>query len=230
MVLHGKAPPFARRRFDDPALVQVEAAALAGIRRIQFERRILAAAILGPVTLADAQALFFADGGDLPRARDSVGPGALHGYVGARNRADYVVLALNPVNVRAFAHALGGLDQHAIGARHQSGEVLVQFHDADGSGAIDGVDLPVIVEQDGEVVETLLDPVVLPETARIGGAIHLKAEAVDVGEDVIGSVVVAETRGPDAAAIDALAGFRAEVRAEVQAVEGIADDLPVPPI
>jgi hypothetical protein len=51
-VLHGKAPPFARRRFDDPAPVQVEAASTAAIRRIQFERRILTAVILESVTLA----------------------------------------------------------------------------------------------------------------------------------------------------------------------------------
>src|ERR1035437_944032 len=105
MVLHGESPPLARRRFDDPALVQVEAAALARIRRIQFERRILAAAILGPVTLANAQALFFADGVDLPRARDSVGPGALHGHMGAWYGADDVVFALDFVKVRTFAHS-----------------------------------------------------------------------------------------------------------------------------
>jgi hypothetical protein len=38
--------------FDDPALVQVEAASLAGIRRIQFERRILTAVFFESVTLA----------------------------------------------------------------------------------------------------------------------------------------------------------------------------------
>src|SRR5450759_1120863 len=138
MVLHGKAPPFARWRVDDHALVQVEAAARAGIRRIQFERRVLAAVILGPVALADTQALVFADRGHLPRPREFVGPGALHGYVRSRNRAHDVVFALDPVYVRAFAHALGGIDQNAIGTWHESGEVLVQFHDPNRSGSVDG--------------------------------------------------------------------------------------------
>src|SRR5207237_221541 len=98
---------------------------------------------------------------------------------------------------------------------------------ADGSGSVDGVDLPVIVKQNGKIMQALLDAIVLPWTARIRGTIHLKAEAVHVGEDIIGSVVVAETRGPDAAAVDVLAAFQAEVRSEVQAVKGIADDPPI---
>ena len=56
------------------------------------------------------------------------------------------------------------------------------------------------------------------------GAKHLKAEAVHVGEDVVGSFVVAETRSPDALAVNLLAVFQAKVRAEVQAVEGVTDE------
>ena len=122
---------------------------------------------------------------------------------------------------------MGGLDQNAFRAGHQSGEILIQFDDADGPGAEDGVDLPVVIEQDGEIVQALFDAIVLPWAAGIGGAEDLQAEAVHVGEDVIGSVVVAEARGPDAPAIDVLAALQPEVRAEVEAIEGIADELPV---
>jgi len=76
------------------------------------------------------------------------------------------------------------------------GEVLVRFHDTNGSGAIGRVDLAVVIERDGEVVHARFDAIVLPGSARIAGGIHLKAEAVHIGEDAVGSVVVVETRRP----------------------------------
>ena len=105
MILHGPAPPLARLRLDDSALVYVQIEALVRVRRIVLHRRPAAAsAALRPVALADSEALFRADRLHFPRARELVGPGALHGHMRAGNRADDVVFALDLVDVRALAH------------------------------------------------------------------------------------------------------------------------------
>jgi len=99
-----------------------------------------------------------------------------------RDGADDVIFAANLVEVRALSHPEFAFDQNAIGSRDQGGKVAIQLHDPDGSGAIDCVDLAVVVKQNGKIMQTLFDPIVLPWAAGIGGPENLETEAVHVGE------------------------------------------------
>src|ERR1017187_4234962 len=206
--------------------MQIETQALAGIWWIDYIRRRLAPA-LRSVALADSQALLLADRLHFPRPLEFVGPGALHRHVGARNGANDVVFALDLIEVRALAEAESSLDQNAVCAGGKRSEFRVQLDGVYVVGPIYRVDRPVAVKQNGEIVNPLFDPALLPRASRVGGPVNLETKAVHVGEDVIGSLVVTETRRPDAAAVDLLAVFETEIGAEVQAVKGIANDAPV---
>src|ERR1039458_5332509 len=201
--------------------MQIETQTLAGIRGIDYIRRRLAPA-LRSVALAGPQALLLADRLHFPRPLEFVGPSALHRHMRTRNGANDVVFALDLIEVRALAEAEGSLDQNAVCAGDKRGEILVQFDDMYVVSPVNCVGLPVIVKQNGEIVDPLLNPIVRPRAARVGGPVNLETKAVHVGEGVIGSLVVTETRRPDAAAVDLLAVFETEIGAEVQAVKGIA--------
>src|ERR1035438_4457709 len=132
VILHRETPPLARLRRNDAALVQVEIPALARIRGVDLHRLgISASAAFRSIALADSEALLRTDGLYLPRSRQPVRPGALHGHVSAGNGADDVVFAVDLIEVRTFAHTQLGVNQDAVRARNKSGEGLVQFHDPD---------------------------------------------------------------------------------------------------
>ena len=87
------------------------------------------------------------------------------------------------------------------------------------------IDLAVVIEEDRQVVPSG-QLVALPGTVDRLGAEDLKADAVDVGEDVEHALVIADAGRPDAPAVDVPA-FEPERRAEVQPVHAVADQFPV---
>src|ERR1035438_8480778 len=80
----------------------------------------------------------------------------------------YTTLFRSLIEMRAFSHAETPLDQNAVGSRDEASEVRVQFHNVDRVGPVDRVNFPIVVEQDGQIVQALLDAIVLPWPASIG--------------------------------------------------------------
>ena len=165
---------------------------------VRFVPRPPAQAILG----GHAQGLALDHALDLPGAVDRIGAGDDLVGMPAGDGGDVEVLALDLVEVVAFAQALGV--HRAAGIGDDRGEVLVEFDDGGPACAVDGVDLAIVVEEDGQVVHAG-ELVARPGAVGGLGAEDLGAHAVDVGEDVERAIVVADAGRPDALAVDVAA-------------------------
>src|SRR5262249_29442512 len=159
-----------------------------------------------------SEALFFADRGHFPWPGERIRARAFHRDVRARYGAHDVVLALDFVEVRSLSHAEIGLDHDPVCIGHDRGEVLIEFGDPYGARSVTRIDLSIVVKQHREIVEALLDAVVAPRPTRIRRPEHLESEAVHVRENVVGSVVIAETWCPDSLTVDLLAILEAKIR------------------
>ena len=148
---------------------------------------------------------------DLPGAVDRVGHCDHLVHRSAGNRRDVDILAVDLVEVMAFAHAVRQRASLA-GVGDKRLEIGRQFLDRVGSAvAGDDEDLAeVVIEEDRQVVPAG-QLVALPRTVDGLGAEDLQARAVDVGEDVEHAVVVADARRPDASAVD-VSAFEADRR------------------
>jgi len=131
------------------------------------------------------------------------------------NGADDIVFSVELVNVRSLAHSLLRRDEDAIGSGDQARQFGIQFDNAYRPRPVYRVDLAILVEQDGEIVEPGLDAIVLPGTPRVRGAEHLQPEAIHIGEDVVDSLVIPKARSPNPLAVDLLSILEPERGTEV---------------
>ena len=224
VVLHDDAPPLAGGRVDDAALMQRESAAGIRIAGRDGEGPLVPAAAGAEAILrGHSQGLALHHAFDLPGAVERGGPGDHLVGMPAGDGGHVVVLAFDLVQVMAFAQAGGVHRTAAIG--EDFGQFLVQFDDRGAAGAVNGVDLAIIVEQDGQVVHAG-QLVACP--GAVGGrrTENLRAHAVDIGENVKRAVMVADAGRPDALAVDRSA-FEAEPGSEVQTIDAVAGQLPV---
>ena len=121
-VHHREAPPLARGRVDDAALVDGAAPRRLCVGRVDLERRLPRA----PDAIAHAETEVLAATDvlvDLPGALQAIGAGHGHPHLVHEPGAGDEVLALDLVEVQALAHAGCGCDQLTVGAGHQVRQV-----------------------------------------------------------------------------------------------------------
>ena len=127
-----------------------------------------------------------------------------------------------------FAHTVAFGNDDTLGAFYRTAHVGLEFGAFHRAIAMDGVDLAIVVEEHAQVVDVALHVMMLPGTADVFGCIALQTLAVDVGEHIELSVGIANAGSPDTLSVDFLVVFQREaVFGEVEAVEAVADVLPV---
>ena len=214
VVGHDDAPPLARGRIDDAALMKPESAVVRAGARGRHR--------------GHAQRFALHHAFDLPGAVDRIGDGDHLIHRSAGDGGDVDVLAVDLVEVVAFAHPLSRRnDQLVADVGDERPQVRRQFFDRiRGAGAGDDEDLAEVVIEEHRQVVPSGQLVALPRTLDRLGAEDLEARAVDVGEDVEHALVIADAGRPDAPAVDVPA-FQAKGRAEVEPVDAVAGQFPV---
>jgi len=129
--------------------------------------------------------------------------------------------------MRSLAHALVSSKQLVFSLRNCIGKIRRQFGDVQICIAIHHVSRAIIIEEHAKIVKGALHLGVLPGTARVYGLVHLCGSAVHVGKNVVGAVVIAEARSPDAVAVNVLTVFKAVFGPEIELVLRIRLEFPV---
>ena len=234
-VHHEQSPPLSALVFNDATLVDV-----AACRSILIDsgngkaRTILANAILYVIgnlrqwCCMIAKGLVSCNGDGLIGAPDALGTRTECTTVGLVIGRNEVVHATYLIHVVTLAHSIALRNDDALGSLDRTTHVCLQLCTFHLTIAMNGVDLAIVVEEYGEVVDASLHVMVLPRTTNIFGGITLQALAVDVRENVELSVGIADGWRPDALTVDLLVVLQGEgIVVEVKAVEAIRDVLPV---
>ena len=90
-----------------------------------------------------------------------------------------------------------------------------------------GINFPVIVKQDTQVVNAPAHVLVRPRTFRTFCREHLQAMVVHVDKDIETTFMVTDGRCPDTIAINAFFTLQMELRTHIQLIENISHELPV---
>ena len=234
-VLHEQCPPLSALVLYDAALVNVAACRGVDVRFGQSElRAVVAYAILlsswhlRESCCVVAVVLVGCDDTCLVGTPDVVGNGAERASVGHVVCRDEHVFAVNLIHVVSFANGRTVGYDDSVCALYGSAHVGLQLSAVHLAVAMYSIYLAVVVEEHAEVVDASLHVVVLPRSAYVFGGVALQPLAVDVREDVELSVGVAYAWCPDALPVDLLVVAQREgVVVEVEAVEAVADVLPV---
>ena len=93
---------------------------------------------------------------------------------------------------------------------------------------MNGINLPVVIEEHAKVIDITLHIMVYPRTADILRRVALQPLAVDVREHIELSIGIADSRCPDTLTVDLLMILQCEpIIGEVKTVEAVAHILPV---
>ena len=110
----------------------------------------------------------------------------------------------------------------------RSAHVGFQFRTLHLTIAMNGIDLSIVVEEHGEIVDTSLHVMVLPRTADILRRIALQPLAVDVGKHIELPVGITDGWCPNTLPVNLLVILQREgIIREVEAIEAIGNILPV---
>ena len=183
--------------------------------------------VAGEMSQLGAERLAHAHHRCLVRAEKAVGAGALHSSHRRVVGAEYVILAVYFIYVVSLAHGIAGRDDHSLRTLHVAAEIRFDLDGAHLVVFVNGVDLAVVVEEHGEVVDVASHVLVLPRSGGIIGYKHLHAVPVDVGEYIELPVVIPYAGCPDALPIGFLSVGEVEFRAVVEAVEAVTQEFPV---
>ena len=160
-----------------------------------------------------------------PDALRAAAKGAAVGQVVGR---DEIIHPIDLIDVVPLAHTVTFRDDGALRLFDRSAHVWLQLRTFHFAVAVDGIDLPVVVEEHAEVVDAALHVVVLPRAVDILRGIALQAFAVDVSEYIELPVGIAYGRCPYTLTVDLLMVLQREgIVVEVETVEAVADVLPV---
>ena len=234
-ILHEERPPRAIGSLHDAALVSVAARRGILVHGPEGElRAVLADAILraaghlrerGGVV---AVGLVGRDHACLVRTIYIVRARAQCAPVGLIVGGDKIVFAFNLIHVVPLAYPVAFGDDDTLGALHGAAHIGFQLRAFYFAVAVDGINLAVVVEEHTQVIDIALHVVVCPGAADVLAGVALQALAIDVGEDIKLAVGIAYAGCPDALTVDFLVVLQREgIVGEVEAVEAVADVLPV---
>ena len=234
-VHHQQRPPLATLILDDTALMDVRTSGsiLVGLGDTE-SCSVMADAVL--LTLRHlrqrccmvAEGLIGSDGDGLigsPDALRTAAEGAAIRTVVSRYK---IVHAIDLIYVVTLADSTALGDNRALSLLNGTTHVGLQFGTLHLTISMDGIDLPIVVEEYAEVIDTPLHVMMLPWPADILGGVALQAFAVDVGKDIELAVCIAYGGCPDALTVDLLMILQREgIIREVETVEAVGDILPV---
>ena len=175
-----------------------------------------------------AKSLVSRDGDGLIRSPDALRARAERTTVGLVIGGDEVIHAAYLIHVVSLAHGIALRDNDTLGRLDGTTHVCLQLRTLHLAIAVDGINLTIVVEEHGEVVDASLHVVMLPWTMDVLRGVALQTLAVDVCKDIKLSVGIANGRCPHALTINLLVVFQREgIVRKVKAVKAIADILPV---
>ena len=186
-VHHQQGPPLSVLILDDTSLVDIRAGGGIAIDLRDSElRAILTDTVLhvarntGDRCLMVAECFIGRDGDGLVGSPDALGTAAEGTSVGHIVGGDEVVHTIDLIHVMPLTDGIALRDDDTVGALHWTTHVGLQLRTVYLPIFMDGIDLPVVIEKHGEVVDVTLHVMVLPRTTDILGGVALQALAVDV--------------------------------------------------
>ena len=175
-----------------------------------------------------AEGLVGRDGDGLVGSPYALRARAERAAVGLIVGGDEIIHAIDFIHVVAFAHGITLGNDGALGLVDGTAHVGFQLGAFHLAIAVDGINLAIVVEEHGEVVDASLHIVVLPRSANILRSVALQSLAVHIRIDIELSVGMADAGSPDALSVDLLVVLQCEgIVVEVETVEAVADVLPV---
>lgn len=180
-----------------------------------------------PSSGTGSEGLFGTDAHRLVRSIGRIGTSALHSAYRCVVGTDDVIPSVNLIDMVSLTHCVSCRYDDPFALFDEAAEVRFHLYHPHFVVSVDGVYLPVIVEEDGEVVDVATHVDVLPWTGRIFADENLQAVSVDIGEDIELPVVVADAGSPDTLSIRLFSVLQTEFVTHLEAVETIAQETPV---
>ena len=151
-----------------------------------------------------AEGLIGRDGNRLVRSPDALGTTAESAAIRTVISRDEVIHPIDLIHVMSLAHSVALGYNRPLRLLDRTAHIRFQFRTLHLAVAMNGIDLPIIVEQHREVVDTSLHVVMLPRSADILRGITLQTFAIDVGKHIELSVGIADGWCPDALSVNLL--------------------------
>ena len=146
-----------------------------------------------------AEGLIGRDGNRLVRSPDALGTTAESAAIRTVISRDEVIHPIDLIHVMSLAHSIALGYNRAFRLLDRTTHIRFQFRTLHLAVAMNGIDLPIIVEKHREVVDTSLHVVMLPRSG-----ITLQTFAIDVGKHIELSVGIADGWCPDALSVNLL--------------------------
>ena len=175
-----------------------------------------------------AEGLIGSDGDRLVGPPDTLGTRTEGTTIGLVIGRDEVVDTTYFIYMMPLANCIALRNDGTLRLFDWTTHIWSQFCTLHFSVAMDGINLSVVIEKHGEVVDPSLHVVMLPRSPDILGGIALQALAVDIGEDIEQTIGITNSRCPDTLTVYLFVALKREsIIGEVEAVEAIRDILPV---
>ena len=127
-----------------------------------------------------------------------------------------------------LAHCITLRDNRALGLLDRTAHIRLQLRTLHFTIAVNGIYFSIVIEKYAKIIDASLHVMVLPRAPNILGSIALQALAVDVCKHIELPIRIADSRCPDSLTVDLLMALqRKGIVVEIEAVEAIADILPV---
>ena len=137
-------------------------------------------------------------------------------------RRNEVIHTVDLIHMMALANGIALRDDRTLGFFDRTAHVGLQFCTFHLAITMNGIDLPVIIEEHTEIVDTALHIMMLPRTTDILRGVALKTLAIDIGKDIELPIGISDSRSPDALAIDLLMVLQREgVVSKIKAIETV---------
>ena len=175
-----------------------------------------------------AESLVGSDGDGLVRTPDALGTRTESTAIRFVIGRDEVIYAVDLIHVMPLAHCITFRNDGVLRLLDGTTHISLQLRTLDLAIAMNGINLPIVVEKHGEIIDTSLHVMMLPGASDVLAGIALQTLAVDIGKDIELAVGITDGRRPDTLPINLLMILQREgIVVEVETVEAIADILPV---
>ena len=139
-----------------------------------------------------------------------------------------IIHTINLIHMMALADGIALGDNHTISTLNRTAHIRLQFGTVHLAILMDGINLTVVVEKHGEIVDVALHVMMLPRATDILRGITLQTFTVDVGKHIKLAVSITDGRCPNTLTVNLLVVFEREsIVIEIETIKAIRDILPV---
>ena len=144
------------------------------------------------------------DGDGLIRSPDALGTRTEGTTIRHIIGRDEVIHAVDLIHVMPLTHRIAFGNDSALCLLDRATHISFQLCALDLTIAMNSIDLSIVIEEHGEVVDTSLHIMMLPRTSDVFAGVALQSLAVDISKDIELTVSITDGRSPDTLSIDLL--------------------------